>query len=246
MAVKFLLFEHVLKDLDLSTQTFFKIKEHRLFQGVVIAAIILSAFVIGVSTFEAASSYRAIFEIIDLLVTAFFVVEISIRYIGEPQKRLFFKNGWNVFDTVIVLLSVIPLGPDSSVLLLRLLRIFRVLRLISAVPELKELIEALFLSIKRVFYVALLLFIILYIYASFGAILFAEEDPLRWKDLGISMITLVQVLTLSSWEQVMLPLQETFWWSWIYFYSFVALGSITILNLIVAVLVDVVTSQKQK
>ena len=232
--------------MSLSTKTFYSIKEHKLFQSVVIVAIILSAFVIGVSTFEEAHSYSAIFEIIDLLITAFFVVEIGIRYIGDPQKRSFFKNGWNIFDTLIVLVSVIPLGPDSSVLLLRLLRIFRVLRLISAVPELKELIEALFLSIKRVFYVALLLFIILYIYASFGSILFAKEDPLRWKDLGISMITLVQVLTLSSWEQVMLPLQRTFWWSWIYFYSFVAIGSVTILNLIVAVLVDVVTSQKKK
>ena len=56
----------------------------------VIAAIVLSALVIGVSTFEVAQSYTTIFEVIDLLITVFFVVEISIRYIGEPQKRLFF------------------------------------------------------------------------------------------------------------------------------------------------------------
>jgi voltage-gated sodium channel len=174
------------------------------------------------------------------------VIEILIRFIAEPRKRQFFKSGWNVFDSLIVLVSVIPIGPDSSVLLFRLLRIFRVLRLISAVPELKRLIEALLLSVNRVFYVTLLLFIILYIYASFGSILFSNSDPERWADLGISMITLVQVLTLSSWEQVMLPLQQLYWWSWVYFFSFIALGSITILNLIVAVLVDVVTSQKTK
>ena len=232
--------------LNFFNKIFYEIKEHKLFQTVVIVAIILSAFVIGASTFEEAESYGSIFKIFDFLITVFFTVEISVRYIGEPKKKLFFKNGWNVFDTIIVLVSIIPLGPDSSILLLRLLRIFRVLRLISAVPELKELIEALFLSIKRVFYVALLLFIILYIYASFGAILFGAEDPVRWRDLGISMITLVQVLTLSSWEQVMLPLETTFWWSWIYFYSFIAIGSVTILNLIVAVLVDVITSQKKR
>ena len=130
------------------TNAFFKIKEHKIFHTVVIVAIILSAFVIGVSTFEKAEAYGSIFEIIDFLITVFFTVEISVRYIGEPKKKLFFKNGWNVFDTIIVLVSIIPLGPDSSILLLRLLRIFRVLRLISAVPELKELIEALFLSIK--------------------------------------------------------------------------------------------------
>ena len=232
--------------IELTKNTFYKIKEHKLFQNIVIFVIILSAFLVGASTFEISDSLISIFKIMDLLITLFFIFEIIIRYIAEPSKKDFFKNGWNIFDTIIVLVSVIPVGPDSSILLLRLMRIFRVLRLISAVPELKELIEALLQSIKRVFYVSLLLFIILYIYASFGSILFSEDDPERWKDLGISMITLVQVLTLSSWEQVMLPIQKIYWWSWIYFYSFVAIGSITILNLIIAVLVDVITNQKVK
>ena len=232
--------------IELTKNTFYKIKEHKLFQNIVIFVIILSAFLVGASTFEISDSLISIFKIMDLLITLFFIFEIVIRYIAEPSKKDFFKNGWNIFDTIIVLVSVIPVGPDSSILLLRLMRIFRVLRLISAVPELKELIEALLQSIKRVFYVSLLLFIILYIYASFGSILFSEDDPERWKDLGISMITLVQVLTLSSWEQVMLPIQKIYWWSWIYFYSFVAIGSITILNLIIAVLVDVITNQKVK
>ena len=70
---------------------------------------------------------------------------------------------------------------------------------------------------------------------------FGEADPERWSDLGMALITLVQVLTLSSWEQVMLPLQEQISWSWIYFYSFIALGSITVLNLIIAVLVNVMS-----
>tara|TARA_B100002052_G_scaffold99951_1_gene92335 strand:- start:188 stop:889 length:702 start_codon:yes stop_codon:yes gene_type:complete len=231
--------------IELTKNTFYKIKEHKLFQNIVIFVIILSAFLVGASTFEISDSLISIFKIMDLFITLFFIFEIVIRYIAEPSKKDFFKNGWNIFDTIIVLVSVIPVGPDSSILLLRLMRIFRVLRLISAVPELKELIEALLQSIKRVFYVSLLLFIILYIYASFGSILFSEDDPERWKDLGISMITLVQVLTLSSWEQVMLPIQKIYWWSWIYFYSFVAIGSITILNLIIAVLVDVITNQKK-
>ena len=232
--------------INLTKDIFYKIKEHKLFQNIVIFVIILSAFLVGASTFDISETVISTFKIIDLFITLFFVIEISIRFIAEPIKKEFFKNGWNVFDTIIVLVSIIPVGPDSSILLLRLLRIFRVLRLISAVPELKELIEALLQSIKRVFYVSLLLFIILYIYASFGSILFSNDDPERWKDLGISMITLVQVLTLSSWEQVMLPIQKIHWWSWIYFYSFVAIGSVTVLNLIIAVLVDVVTSKNSK
>ncbi len=228
-----------------SKHAFLTVKEHKIFQSIVIVAIILSAFLVGASTFKISDTLISIFWFVDILITLFFIIEIIIRFIAEPNKKKFLKNGWNLFDTLIVFISIIPIGPNSSILVFRLLRIFRVLRLISAVPELKELIEALLLSIKRVFYVSLLLFIILYIYASFGSILFSEADPGRWRDMGVSMITLVQVLTLSSWEQVMLPLQKIYWWSWIYFFSFIAIGSITVLNLIIAVLVDVVTNQKK-
>jgi len=228
----------------MSKSLFERIKNNRFFQAFVITAIILSAFLVGVSTYEMPAPTVAFIYVLDTLITIFFVIEICIRFFAEDKKLHFFKNGWNIFDSLIVIISIIPIGPNSSILVLRLLRIFRVLRLISAIPELKELIEALLKSIKRVFYVSLLLFIIIYVYASFGSILFGQSDPLRWGDLGISMITLVQVLTLSSWENVMLPMQEIFWWAWVYFYSFVAIGSITILNLIIAVLVDVITKQK--
>jgi voltage-gated sodium channel len=73
---------------------------------------------------------------------------------------------------------------------------------------------------------------------------FSAIDPQRWGDLGIALITLVQVLTLSSWEQVMLPIQQHVPWAWIYFFSFIALGAITVLNLIIAVLVNVMTEIK--
>ena len=168
-----------------------------------------------------------------------------IRFISEPKKLDFFKNGWNIFDSTIVLISLIPIPNNSSYLLLRLLRVFRVLRIISVIPELKKIIESLIDSIKRVFYVNLLLFIILYIYATIGSILFSEEMPSRWNDVGVSLITLFQVLTLSSWEQVMLPLQEIYWWAWLYFFSFIIICAITMLNLLIAVLVDVVINQKK-
>ena len=173
------------------------------------------------------------------------MIEILIRFIGEPKKINFFKNGWNLFDTIIVLISLIPVPNNSSFLLLRLLRVFRILRIISVIPELKLIIEALIGSIKRVFYVGLLLFIILYIYATIGSILFSADIPQRWSDVGVAMITLFQVLTLSSWEQVMLPLQEIYWWSWIYFFSFIIICGITMLNLLIAILVDVVINQKK-
>ena len=223
----------------------FKLKESPIFQYTVIFIIIINAITIGIGTYDLDDLLSKIIGILDYSITIFFVIEIIIRFIGEPKKKDFFKNGWNIFDSTIVLISLIPIPNNSSFLLLRLLRVFRVLRIISVIPELKKIIEALLGSIKRVFYVGLLLFIILYIYASIGSILFNLDVPERWGDVGVSMITLFQVLTLSSWEQVMLPLQDIYWWAWIYFFSFIIICGITMLNLLIAILVDVVINQKK-
>jgi|TARA_B100001093_G_scaffold426079_1_gene419857 voltage-gated sodium channel len=223
----------------------YNLKESRIFQFIVISIIILNAITIGVNTYDLSQFVRQAINYLDYSITVFFVIEILIRFIGEPKKLNFFKSGWNVFDTLIVFISLIPIPNNSSFLLLRLLRVFRVLRIISVVPELKKIIEALLSSVKRVFYVGLLLFIILYIYATIGSILFSTNIPERWSDVGVAMITLFQVLTLSSWEQVMLPLQEVYWWAWIYFFSFIIICGITMLNLLIAILVDVVINQKK-
>ena len=227
------------------TRYFSTLKDNRIFQFTVVAIIILNAILIGATTYDLDPLFLDTIHLLDYAITIFFVIEILIRFIGEKNKAHFFKSGWNIFDTIIVAISLIPIPNNSSYLVLRLLRIFRVLRLISVIPELKKIIEAILESIRRVFFVSLLLFIILYIYATMGSILFADNDPSRWGDLGISLITLFQVLTLSSWETVMLPMQAIYWWAWVYFFSFIVVCGITILNLVIAILVDVVINQKK-
>lgn len=227
------------------TRYFSTLKDNRIFQFTVVAIIILNAILIGATTYDLDPLFLDTIHLLDYAITIFFVIEILIRFIGEKNKTEFFKSGWNIFDTIIVAISLIPIPNNSSYLVLRLLRIFRVLRLISVIPELKKIIEAILESIRRVFFVSLLLFIILYIYATMGSILFADNDPSRWGDLGISLITLFQVLTLSSWETVMLPMQAIYWWAWVYFFSFIVVCGITILNLVIAILVDVVINQKK-
>tara|TARA_B100000963_G_scaffold345128_1_gene348860 strand:- start:29 stop:712 length:684 start_codon:yes stop_codon:yes gene_type:complete len=223
---------------------FENLKDNRLFQFSVVVIIIFNALLIGATTYDLDPLILNLINLLDYAITIFFVIEILIRFIGEKEKKNFFKDYWNIFDTLIVAISLIPIPNNSSYLVLRLLRIFRVLRLISVIPELKQIIEAILASIKRVFFVSLLLFIIMYLYGSFGSILFSEADPERWGNIGKSLLTLFQVLTLSSWENVMLPLQNIFWFSWIFFISFIAICSITILNLVIAILVDVVNHQK--
>ena len=223
---------------------FAKIKDNRIFQFSVVIIIIFNAILIGATTYQLDPFFLNAIYFLDYLITIFFVIEILIRFIGEKEKKNFFKDMWNIFDSLIVLISLVPIPNNSSFLVLRLLRIFRVLRLISVIPELKKIIESLLASVKKVFFVSLLLFVIMYVFGSIGSILFSETDPERWGDLGKSLLTLFQVLTLSSWETVMLPLQKIFMFSWIFFVLFISICSITILNLVIAILVEVVNHQK--
>jgi voltage-gated sodium channel len=202
--------------------------------------------IVGIGTYELSNDIfvRALF-VLDSFITTFFVIEISIRFFAENKKVNFFKDGWNIFDLVIVISSLIP-TTGSSVLVLRLLRLARLLRVISFMPELRFVIEALIESLKKSIYVLILIFILLYIYAVGGVILFEDVVGGRFEDLGEAFIALIQIMTLSSWESLMMPIVDIYPYAWMYFISFVILSSIIVLNLFVAILVDVVSERRKR
>ena len=223
-----------------------EIKESRGFQFIVTVIILLSSIIVGVGTYEIVNeTFVRILLALDTFITIFFIVEILIRFFAEHRKLDFFRSGWNIFDLVIVISSLIP-TTGSSVLVLRLLRLARLLRVISFIPELRFVIEALIDSLKKSIYVLILIFILLYIYAVGGVILFEEVAGGRFVDLGEAFIALIQIMTLSSWESLMMPIVEIYPYAWMYFISFVILSSIIVLNLFVAILVDVVSERRKK
>ena len=223
-----------------------EIKESRGFQFIVTAIILLSSIIVGVGTYEIVNeTFVRILLALDTFITIFFIVEILIRFFAEHRKLDFFRSGWNIFDLVIVISSLIP-TTGSSVLVLRLLRLARLLRVISFIPELRFVIEALIDSLKKSIYVLILIFILLYIYAVGGVILFEDVAGGRFEDLGEAFIALIQIMTLSSWESLMMPIVEIYPYAWMYFISFVILSSIIVLNLFVAILVDVVSERRKR
>ena len=179
-----------------------KLDQSKTFQGSVIVVIILSALAIGVKTHNIPLEYLTILVAADVAVTVFFAFEITIRYLATNNFKSFFSKGWNIFDTAIVVGSLIPAG-GSGVLLARLLRVFRVLRLVSMVPELRLLVNALLKAIPRMGYIALLMFVIFYIYGAVGSILFEAINPVLWGDVSISMLTLFRIATFEDWTDVM-------------------------------------------
>lgn len=229
----------------LSIQAKFKaVDSSKLFQGIVITVIILSALLVGAKTHNLPLEAIAVLAVMDVAVTVFFVFEIVLRFLATEEKSKFFKSGWNIFDTIIVIGSLIPAG-GSGVLIARLLRVFRVLRLVSMVPELRLLINALIKAIPRMGYIALLMFVIFYIYAAIGSIVFGEINEVLWGDVSIAMLTLFRVATFEDWTDVMYETMDVYPISWIFYLTFIFLTAFIFLNMMVGTILEVMGQEHE-
>lgn len=222
------------------------IRSCKAFETLVIVVIVVSALAIGAHTYNLPNWSLTLLKVLDISITLFFLFEIIIRMLVIPQFKDFFKNGWNVFDTIIVLGSLIPIDNSETVLLARLLRIFRVLRLISFVPELRMLVRALLKAIPRMGYVVLLMFVIFYMYGAVGSMFFNHINPELWDNISVAMITMFRVVTFDNWSEVMYEVMDVYPFAWIYFLSFIFLNAFVFLNMMIGVVIDVFSQEHEK
>ncbi len=217
---------------------FIALRENKLFETFVIFVIIFSALLIGAKTYAIPSGTLAFLNILDWAVTLFFLVEILVRMVAEGSLRAFFRKGWNVFDFIIVVASLIPVEDSEAALLGRLLRVFRVLRLISIIPELRVLLNAFVHAIPRMGYVSLLMFVIFYIYAAMGSMFFHQINETLWSNITISMLTLFRVATFEDWTDVMYETMAVYPFSWAYYLSFIFIVAFIFLNMMIGIVLE--------
>lgn len=222
-----------------------RLRANKLFETFVILVIITSALLIGAKTYDEISRFDQWIYWLDLGITVFFLFEIAVRMMAEKRLVDFFKQGWNLFDFVIVVASLVPINDSEMVLIARLLRVFRVLRLVSMIPELRILLAALVKSIPRMGYVALLMFIIFYIYAAIGSFLFKSVDPFLWDNITIAMLTLFRVATFEDWTDVMYATMGEYPLSWIYYLTFIFLTAFIFLNMMIGIVLDVMQKESE-
>mgnify|MGYP002628353909 FL=1 len=227
--------------------------------------ILLAGALVGIETHEpTAVKYHGLLQVLDWGVLLIFILEIIIKVIAlAPRPQDFFKDPWNVFDFVIVAVCLIPASGGFGPVL-RLFRLLRVLRLLSAVPKLQLLVSALLKSLPSMLYVSVLLLLLFYVYAVAGVMFFADNDPVHFGHLGDALLSLFRIVTLEDWTDVMYlqiygsdvyegyniseanlaanypefkpqaqPILAT-----IYFVSFVLLGTMVMLNLVIGVIVN--------
>jgi voltage-gated sodium channel len=224
-----------------------RIAENPHFQYFILGVIVLGAIVIGVETSAAlAARYGAAILAVEMLIQAIFVAEIAIRILAHwPRPLAFFRNGWNVFDFVVVAASLLPQAGAFAVVA-RLGRLIRVTRLVSLFPELRLIIGTMVRSIPSMGHVIVLLSLLLYVYAVLGFHYFRQADPAHWGSLGAALLTLFQMLTLEGWVEIQAAVLEPFPWAWVYFSSFVFVAVFVVVNLFIAVVINNLESVKHE
>jgi len=216
-----------------------RIAQNGRFQTFVMLVIIANAVLVGLETSsELVTQQGPLLELVNLAILAVFVFELAVRLISYwPRPLAFFRDGWNVFDFVIVALSVLP-ASGSFATVARLARLLRVLRLVSAFPELRLIVGTMLRSIGSMGSVLLLMGLVMYVYGVLGFHLFHEHDPAHWGTLGTSLRTLFEILTLEGWVELQeISLQATSF-AWIFYGSYVLIAVFVVVNLFIAVVLN--------
>ena len=225
-------------------------KPNSVFEYIILLVIIVNMVSLGLETSAAFKDYQNVFFIIDQVCLWIFIVELILKFIAYNKD--FFKSRWNIFDLVIVLISIA--SSFSYFTVFRVLRIFRSVRILNAIRsmravkafrfidslnQLKTIFTALVKSIPGIIWTCLLLMIFFYIYGIIGTNIFGSDFPDLFGTLGRSLLTLFQVMSFDSWfSGITRPILNVFPWAWVYFISFALVSTYVIMNIIIGILVN--------
>ena len=244
---------------------FSNIENNRFFNIFINCMIVFTGILVGIETNDdLVEDYQFLFHMIDQTIKYIFLVEIIIRFTAKYKRPLeFFSDGWNIFDSILVIANFLPFGTYPFIL--RVLRLLRFSRIFRRVPQLRMIIISLIHSIKPIIFVGIILVLLIYIYGIVGKTAFSKNDPVHFGSLGISMVSLVRAATFEDWTDLMytqmygcnnygyestpekctspskMPNFSIF-----FFISFIIISGVVIINFVVGVIIQSMSDSKEK
>uniref|UniRef100_A0A8C8J8E4 Sodium channel protein n=1 Tax=Oncorhynchus tshawytscha TaxID=74940 RepID=A0A8C8J8E4_ONCTS len=191
------------------------------FDIVIMILICLNMVTMMVETDDQTDDMDGILYKINLVFIVMFTGECILKMFS--LRQYYFTIGWNVFDFIVVILSIIGMFLSELIekyfvsptlfRVIRLARIGRILRLIKSAKGIRTLLFALMMSLPALFNIGLLLFLVMFIYAIFGMSNFAYvrkesgiDDMFNFETFGNSMICLFQITTSAGWDGLLAPI----------------------------------------
>ncbi|XP_034722264.1 sodium channel protein type 4 subunit alpha B isoform X2 [Etheostoma cragini] len=196
----------------------------QVFDIFIMVLICLNMVTMMVETDEQSEEKVLILYWINLVFIVIFTGECTLKMTALRQH--YFSVGWNIFDFVVVILSIVGLlladiiekyfVSPTLFRVIRLARIGRVLRLIRGAKGIRTLLFALMMSLPALFNIGLLLFLIMFIFSIFGMSNFAYvrkeamiDDMFNFETFGNSMICLFMITTSAGWDGLLSPIMNT-------------------------------------
>ncbi|MFZ9256342.1 MAG: ion transporter, partial [Burkholderiaceae bacterium] len=211
-------------------------------QHTLVVLIVVNALILGLETSHTVMAVAGHeLHLIDQVILWIFIAELALLMAARGFG--FFKDPWCVFDLIVIGIALVPATGSLSVL--RALRVLRVLRLVNKIESMRKVVVGLLHSLPSLSSVFGLILVIFYVFAVIATNMFGERFPDLFGDLGTTMFTLFQVMTLESWsEGVARPVMEIFPQAWVFFVIFIFIATFVIINLFIAVIVDSLNSSK--
>jgi voltage-gated sodium channel len=202
----------------------------------VIAVIVFNAILLGMETSSGLMAAAGpVIIALDTACLTIFVIELLLKFYA--QRMGFFRSGWNIFDFIIVGISLMPGAQTFTVL--RALRILRLLRVVSVTPSLRRVVEGFLKALPGMGSVFLLMGMIFYIGAVMATKLFGSSFPEWFGDLGNAAYSLFQIMTLESWSMgIVRPVMEVYPAAWAFFVPFIMVTTFAVVNLLVGLIVN--------
>ena len=210
--------------------------ENQRTKNFILGVILFNAALLGLETSKPImAEYGGLIHLLDRICLVIFVTEILAKLFAYRLR--FFRDGWNVFDFLVVGIALIPAG--QSLAALRVLRVMRVFRLMSAAPRLRRVVEGFLSALPSMGSVFLLMAIIFYIGSVIATKLFGTDFPQWFGTMGKSAYSLFQIMTLESWSMgIVRPVMQVYPYAWAFFVPFILATSFAVVNLLVGLIVN--------
>ncbi|XP_029456505.1 voltage-dependent T-type calcium channel subunit alpha-1G isoform X3 [Rhinatrema bivittatum] len=241
----------VLELWKLVCETFRKIVDSKYFGRGIMIAILINTLSMGIEYHEQPEELTNALEISNIVFTSLFALEMLLKLLVYGPFG-YIKNPYNIFDGVIVVISVWEIvgqqGGGLSVL--RTFRLMRVLKLVRFMPALQRQLIVLMKTMDNVATFCMLLMLFIFIFSILGMHLFGCKfsserdgdslpDRKNFDSLLWAIVTVFQILTQEDWNKVLYNgMASTSSWAALYFIALMTFGNYVLFNLLVAILVE--------
>lgn len=209
------------------------------FNLAIFGVVLANAAVLGLETYDSVvDEYGDVLAGLNTLFLTIFVIELAIRMTAYgTHTRDFFRDGWNVFDFIVITVSVLPIFREQATLL-RLARLARVLRIVRLLPDLRVLTLAIGRSIPGVLSLSVLALLVLFVYGMIGWSIFHDFAPEAYGTIGEAMLTLFVTLTLENLPDQIALGRRLSDWTIVYFVSYALIAAFLIFNILIGVVIN--------